>query len=620
MPPKPSSMFKPLSDDVVEARFFGTEIGAEVTVVWRDEGSEEWTAWDGQYRGTINKDTRSFALLAWTSQDPIVSGLLPNPDIEVAEITIKADDGTRQRTRNVDYMTKYRTHAHLQKTIQESQAMNDTTLALRSMQMVLDVIRRDMEDVRTRLYRLEDRTPMGSVDSELSSPRRPQPRALDLSLLDFEVDPTRTEEATPLNVEDCGIGVECEGCETFACVLFHEKADRLAFIDAVRASSDHDKIGEKDGTRSRRNKDRRLARWVVAHQLVLQDEHHCSEHPTKKPTPTCMSTGLHLQCTDRDCRLKKTPLHQPGSWKNFILFLVEHVAAGTNLPTAHLNMKDCSRDKTRRWEEMVAEAATLFFATAVEDRANDASLCWHHMEWDETFHAARTFQRGSRVRQGGALTYHGGVHVIKTSDGRKKVIDTIIAAAATKSRADLFPLMMDTAAPGALIETDGARTYRGLEDCGFTHKWVNHSKEFVAADGTHTNSVEGLWKQIKTTAKGLWGRQPRDAEKVALNFQLANFIVNSKVKKVDVFCGLLILVRWHTAMHSKPADAEKYEALVKAAVELLASHEPRDADIDREGDDAPTQAAEAHAAEALPTDELALPTEDLLLSLATLDD
>lgn len=39
---------------------------------------------------------------------------------------------------------------------------------------------------------------------------------------------------------------------------------------------------------------------------------------------------------------------------------------------------------------------------------------------------------------------------------------------------------------------DGWKSYGCLTDAGFSHSEVNHSVEFKAADGTHTNSIEGV--------------------------------------------------------------------------------------------------------------------------------
>lgn len=41
--------------------------------------------------------------------------------------------------------------------------------------------------------------------------------------------------------------------------------------------------------------------------------------------------------------------------------------------------------------------------------------------------------------------------------------------------------------------------YDKLSDMGYTHEKVNHSVEFVNADGSKTNKTEGHWRQMKSS-------------------------------------------------------------------------------------------------------------------------
>jgi hypothetical protein len=49
--------------------------------------------------------------------------------------------------------------------------------------------------------------------------------------------------------------------------------------------------------------------------------------------------------------------------------------------------------------------------------------------------------------------------------------------------------------------SDGWRAYSGIGTLGhpynYTHAVVNHSVEFVNADGDHTNSIEATWRTTK---------------------------------------------------------------------------------------------------------------------------
>jgi hypothetical protein len=52
---------------------------------------------------------------------------------------------------------------------------------------------------------------------------------------------------------------------------------------------------------------------------------------------------------------------------------------------------------------------------------------------------------------------------------------------------------------GTMIYSDKWAAYNGLLDEGFGHQTVNYSEEFKAEDGTHTNTVEGYWHQVKAS-------------------------------------------------------------------------------------------------------------------------
>lgn len=53
------------------------------------------------------------------------------------------------------------------------------------------------------------------------------------------------------------------------------------------------------------------------------------------------------------------------------------------------------------------------------------------------------------------------------------------------------------AEPGSIIHTDGWKGYIGTTDKGFQHRTVNHSEEFVAEDGTHTQRIESQWRALR---------------------------------------------------------------------------------------------------------------------------
>jgi len=73
-----------------------------------------------------------------------------------------------------------------------------------------------------------------------------------------------------------------------------------------------------------------------------------------------------------------------------------------------------------------------------------------------------------------------------------------------RSAETLIPLIRAVVEPSSEIHTDGSYAYAGLGraawDDGqlpFIHKIVNHSEEFVAPSGAHTQAIERVWTDIK---------------------------------------------------------------------------------------------------------------------------
>lgn len=60
--------------------------------------------------------------------------------------------------------------------------------------------------------------------------------------------------------------------------------------------------------------------------------------------------------------------------------------------------------------------------------------------------------------------------------------------------------------PGTTIISDKFSPYFNLNHVGYVHLMVNHSENFVDPyTGTHTNTIEGLWSQVKRKLKAMNG-------------------------------------------------------------------------------------------------------------------
>jgi transposase-like protein len=61
----------------------------------------------------------------------------------------------------------------------------------------------------------------------------------------------------------------------------------------------------------------------------------------------------------------------------------------------------------------------------------------------------------------------------------------------------LIPIITENVSNEAVVYHDDWAVYRKLEKFGYKHKVVIHSKEFKSKDGTHTNTIEGIWGVLK---------------------------------------------------------------------------------------------------------------------------
>ena len=87
------------------------------------------------------------------------------------------------------------------------------------------------------------------------------------------------------------------------------------------------------------------------------------------------------------------------------------------------------------------------------------------------------------------------------------IIDTVtkkclIECVPNNAKETLIPIIEEHVHQGSMIYTDGLATYRCLSEKGFVHTSCNHSEgEYVAPDGTNTNTIESLWYNMKTKFK-----------------------------------------------------------------------------------------------------------------------
>lgn len=110
-------------------------------------------------------------------------------------------------------------------------------------------------------------------------------------------------------------------------------------------------------------------------------------------------------------------------------------------------------------------------------------------------------------------------------------------------QATIKPLILQTVAPGALINTDEYAIYGRLQEWGYGHKTVNHSAGEYARDEdgdgfheVHVNTTEGLWSLLRS-----WLRPHRgiSQDKLPLYLGFFEFVYNLKRRGKRLLSSLL---------------------------------------------------------------------------------
>lgn len=105
------------------------------------------------------------------------------------------------------------------------------------------------------------------------------------------------------------------------------------------------------------------------------------------------------------------------------------------------------------------------------------------------------------------------------------------------------PLILQSIAPGTLINTDEYSIYSRLTAWGFNHKTVNHSAGEYARDEdgdgfheVHVNTLEGLWSLLRS-----WLRPHRglSQDKLPLYLAFFEFVYNLKRRGKRLLPSLL---------------------------------------------------------------------------------
>lgn len=118
-------------------------------------------------------------------------------------------------------------------------------------------------------------------------------------------------------------------------------------------------------------------------------------------------------------------------------------------------------------------------------------------EMDETYvNAKKDEDDNDKGGQGRSTKTKTPVIAFKQKDGDIKAF-----VANDTTSATLSEIIINNIEAGSELHTDEYNAYKFTRKF-WKHKSVNHSVEYVSAEGIHTNSVEGFWSLLKRGIKG----------------------------------------------------------------------------------------------------------------------
>ena len=155
--------------------------------------------------------------------------------------------------------------------------------------------------------------------------------------------------------------------------------------------------------------------------------------------------------------------------------------------------KDVSMKSMQQWFTYLREICSLYLNNVQQlTFGGDVSI----VQMDESFigHQPKYFRGAWRGQQ---YMLFGIIDTIT----KKCVIEFV----PNKSHDSLLPIIKRYVPIGSTVHTDSMVSYDILGRLGYNHRTVNHTVEYVAFDGTHTNNIENLWVNMKSKFKSMRG-------------------------------------------------------------------------------------------------------------------
>ena len=105
----------------------------------------------------------------------------------------------------------------------------------------------------------------------------------------------------------------------------------------------------------------------------------------------------------------------------------------------------------------------------------------------------------------------------------------------SRKRSVIMPIIKETIEQGSVINTDEYKVYKILENEGYSHKTVIHSRYQWSRGDAYTNSMEGYWSNLK---KSIFGTHTYVSPK-HLQKYLDEFSFRHNHRKKEVFTEIV---------------------------------------------------------------------------------
>ena len=277
--------------------------------------------------------------------------------------------------------------------------------------------------------------------------------------------------------------------------------------------------------------------WGIRHMRVFNPDFKVCDCSDEDRDLYLVESGAHkdhLRCKSTTCK-KVLPRHIIPFFKGSKLSLTNLMAVlwsmceGTRQKHAMSNF-DISKTSIVQWQTYFCEVAvkvnSKLFET-VRQRITFAQI-------DETAFGKRKYNRGHRVRIGSTIWVWGLVGL--GADG--KTLYVHFEYVPCRNTEMIVSMLRKMIGPNVReIASDcWAATVRAMrtEFPNVTHKKVNHSREFVAHDGTHTNTIESHNNVLKSTLKERWSHMPEDAYLLDIKVAFAQLIINCSPRRLNM--------------------------------------------------------------------------------------